>query len=432
MRNPAPDNFIQISKLEVIDRSGRDVALGKPTEAKSETPQLTKEKPVNGAEWFYWNFYQDNTKSQDPNVRAQEYWIVDLGEMKDICLINYYNRVDCCQQRAKGTRMQLLDAQKRVVREEVLDYGYIQSFSYVRDTNPEIIKKVLLGYDNAVSLVQYDSVRGKKLYLSYMQQYTGNSPNENDQAYNNISVVNLSVVPSSFRLRHSEKGRAVDLVSLSPIGKPNTLLRHAGFKLSADVPRALELFRNDSTFKVLPGSKAGYVRLQSVNYPDRFIGTKNDSAGKVNQDTVFILKANEGNIEWALEMPFQKNMAGPEVYLSAYRRYDFDANTARERCEGQGGRLATKGELATAQQKGAQWCNFAHVSGGGANAYPMQVAHQWCGNKVGVVEANRPNMRADVNCFGPKPSPDFVGAAPFINNVSGTPARKQMWSQYDI
>lgn len=434
LRNPGPRKHIQISKLEVIDRTGRDVALKRPTEAKSEhSSSLNKDKPVNGAEWFYWNMYHDKNESSDAASIAAEYWLVDLGEMKDICLINYYNRVDCCQERSKGTRMQLLDANKNLVREEVLGYGYIQSFSYVRDSNPEIMKKVLLGYDNAISLVQYDRVRGKKLYLSYMQQYTGYSRNENDQTYNNISTINMSVVPASFRLRHAEKGRAVDLVSLSPIGKPNTIIRHANYVISADIPRAMELFRNDSTFKVLPGSKPGYIRLQSVNYPSLYIGTRKTSDGKVNQDVIYIMKAGDGDIEWAVETPFQKNTAGPEVYLSAYRRYDFDFNTAQERCMSEGGRLATKAELAQAQQKGAQWCNFGHIAGGGAHTFPMQVANPSCGNKVGVFEIGRPNSaRADVNCYGPKPSPDFVAAAPFVNNVAGSPSKKQVWSSYDM
>jgi hypothetical protein len=432
MRSPIGDHHIQISKLEVIDRTGRDVALKRSTEAKSEWPNFTKEKPVNGAEWFYLNMYHDNNQHSNPDVRAQEYWMVDLGEMKDVCLINYYNRIDCCQHRSKGTRMQLLDADKKVIREEVLDYGFIQSFSYIRDTNPEIIKKILLSYDNAISLVQYDKVRGKKLFLSYMQQYTGTSPNENDQTYNNINTIKLSVVPSSFRLRHSEKGRAIDMISLSPIGKPNTIIRHSGFKLSAEVPRVMELFRNDSTFKVLPGNAPGYVRLQSVNFPDHFIGTKNDASGKVNQDDVFILKNGEGNIEWAIEIPFQKNMAGPEVYLSAYRRYDFNYNSAQQRCASQGGRLATKSELMDAQKKGAQWCNFGHISDGNSIGFPMQVNNPFCGNRVGVFEVGRTAAsKADVNCYGPKPSPDFVGAIPFTLNASADHKIKQMWSVYD-
>jgi hypothetical protein len=425
---------IQISKLEVIDRSGQDVALNKTSSAKSQWPGLTKDKPVNGKEWFYWNMYHDDNRSHGSPGAAQEYWMVDLGEMKDVCLINYYNRVDCCQERSKGIRLQLLDANKNVIAEKILGLGFIQSFSFMNasNNNPENVKKLLLSYDNAVSLVQYDRVRGKKLFLSYMQQYTGGSPNENDQNYNNIRDIGLSLVPASFRLRFAEKGRANEKVTLTPVGKPNAAVRHQGFKLYADVPQAIELFRNDSTFMVVAGSTPGHIRLQSANFPDRFIGTRNDSNGKLKQDGVFIIKPDEGNIEWGVELPFQTSTAGPEVFLSAYRRYDFDYNTAQQRCSSQGARLATRGELEEAQRKGAQWCNYGHVAGGGMHAFPMQVASPSCGNRVGVFQAGRPNnARADVNCYGVKPSPDFVGTAPFALNTTG-PQIRQTWSQHDV
>jgi hypothetical protein len=428
LRNPESGKYIQISKLEVIDRTGRDVALKKQTFSKSNWPTFTNDKPVNGAEWFEGNMYHDQLESSDPNKRAEEYWMVDLGEMKDVCFIYYYNRVDCCQDRAKGTRMQLLNDKKQIVKEDVFGDGYIQSFNYIINSDAETIKKVLLSYNNAISLVQHDPIRGKKLFLSYMQEYPGVTGNKSDQTYNIIDIINLSVIPSSFRIHHSEQGRNANLVSLSPIGKPNTLMRHQGFKLKAHIPSGNNLFRSDSSFRIINSTKPGYVLLQSTNFPDRYIGTKNDSTGKIRNDEVYIMKANEGNIEWAVESPFQKNTAGPEVYLTSYRRYDHNYNNASLRCSSQGGRLATKSELNDAFKAGAQWCNNGHISDGGSVAYPMQEKHPYCGNRIGVVEspASR-NTNSDVNCYGPKLSPDFVGSMPFNNQPN-----KIAWSRFDM
>jgi hypothetical protein len=423
LRNPKPTYHLQISKLEVIDRTGRDIALGKPTAAKSEWPGLTKDKPVNGKEWFYWNMYHDGNESSDPNSTSQEYWIVDLGEMKDVCLVHYYNRLDYAQYRSEGVRVQLLDENKNVVAEKVLGQGYIQSCSYIKPgSSDEDIKKLLMSYENAISLVQYDrsnTGNTKKLYLSYMLQHTGTSPNESDQTYNNIPIINLSMVPASFRTRYSEKGREKDLISLSPVGKPNTLIRHAGYKMHAMVPTAMDLFRNDSSFRVISGSEPGYVRLQAVNFPDRYIGTKKISNGSTRRDEVYILKEGEGNIEWKIEVPFQKvpdNMK--EVYLSSYRNKDFDYNLAELRCKSLGASIASKSQMEEAQRNGANWCYDGHV---GAGTSLMSV----CNGALKETPTNK-WTRADVYCYGPKPSPDFVAAIPFIHNK---PA--QIWSQYD-
>jgi hypothetical protein len=261
-----------------------------------------------------------------------------------------------------------------------------------------------------------------------MQQYAGSTGNKSDQNYNNIDTINLSVVPSSFRIRYSEDGRNANLVSLSPIGKPNTVLRHTGFKLKTHIPMGTQIFRSDATFRVISSSKQGYIRLQSTNYPDRFIGTKMQSDGKIINNEVYIIKAGEGNIEWAVESPFQKNTAGSEVYLSAYRRYDLTNNNAQTQCSSQGGRLATSSELNDAFKAGAQWCNNAHISEGGSVMYPMQEKNPYCGNKIGVLQrpANK-NSRADANCYGPKLSPDFVGAMPFNNQ-----GQKMAWSRFDM
>ena len=138
-------------------------------------------------------------------------------------------------------------------------------------------------------------------------------------------------------------------------------------------------------------------------------------------------------------MPFQENKAGPEVYLSAYRRYDFNRTRAEQKCISQGGQLATMSQLEQAQREGGQWCNWGHVSDSNKIGYIMQEPK--CGNGPTSVTsgttANVKNGKADVNCFGPKPSPDFISAIPWTNMVNG-PIKKpdgttlrMKWSKYD-
>ena len=107
-----------------------------------------------------------------------------------------------------------------------------------------------------------------------------------------------------------------------------------------------------------------------------------------------------------------------EVYLSSYRNKDFDYNVAELRCKSLGASLASKKELENAKNAGANWCYDGHFGIGTSLA-------SVCNGKLIETNASR-STRADVYCYGPKPSPDFVAAIPFVHGTSN-----QVWSQYD-
>lgn len=432
----APDSkveqHIQISRLEVIDRTSKDVALKRPTSAATEWNGLPKDRPVNGNDRYglYWNMYHDDPKTDAKTI--EQFWEVDLGEEKDICFINYFNRVDCCQERSKGMRIKLLNSNRELKTEYIVDYGLIQSFNCLQGNyayDPEIIRKVLMGYNNAISLTQTDSL-GKKYFLSYMQQYSGYMPNEKDEGYNNLTDINASIVPASFRIAY--QNNAKNEATLVPTGKPNSSINIASDNTLLADTRGFASFR----FTRVAG-KQGIITIKSVKNPNLYVATNFTS-----RDKIYLIDPTKQagyNIEWKVEMPFQQNTAGPEVYLSAYRRYDFDRARAEQKCISQGGQLATMSQLEQAQKEGGQWCNWGHVSDSNKIGYIMQEPK--CGNGPNSVTsgttANVRNGRADATCFGPKPSPDFISAVPWTNIVNG-PIKKpdgttlrMKWSKYD-
>lgn len=107
---PVP-TYIQIGELMAYDKSGTNVALGKPTSSSGEWSGLGPERAIdNNIEG--WNFFH----STHP-PKASDFWEIDLGKEYNLERIEYYNRPDCCQERIIGCSMYLLNKNKAMIEQ---------------------------------------------------------------------------------------------------------------------------------------------------------------------------------------------------------------------------------------------------------------------------------------------------------------------------
>ena len=107
---------MQISQLAVypMDNQGKNIAQGKPTDAKdvyqNNAYGSSPDKAVDG-----------NLSSKSfPHIyhsacSSNPWWQVDLGSVYNIAKIVYYNRGDCCRSRATTLKLQFMDANKKVL-----------------------------------------------------------------------------------------------------------------------------------------------------------------------------------------------------------------------------------------------------------------------------------------------------------------------------
>ena len=123
-------NYLQISQVVVNDVDGKNVALKKPASLSSRDPGSSggpgKDVDPN---WAVDGLL--NVRCGWPNDRVtiinyypadpDPWWMVDLQEDFSIKQVYYYNRgLNCWGFRAQGVQVQLLDSEKRVIKEYVM------------------------------------------------------------------------------------------------------------------------------------------------------------------------------------------------------------------------------------------------------------------------------------------------------------------------
>jgi len=103
---------LQISQFVVLNDKDQNVAKNKPTSASSVYPGTSTDKAVDG-----YMGARNFPEIYHANTDDDSWWIVDLQNSENIKQIKYYNRKDCCIDRIKGAKIQLLDENKNLVRE---------------------------------------------------------------------------------------------------------------------------------------------------------------------------------------------------------------------------------------------------------------------------------------------------------------------------
>jgi hypothetical protein len=122
---PGRAECIQISQLACFDNRNVNVAFGKQTSASSKLANdCGPERAVDGqlrARGHPFEFHNQ--------CKANEWWLVDFGKTYPIKRVEYYNRGDCCQSRANGMLIELLDTSKNVIWTQTLNSTLIQKFN---------------------------------------------------------------------------------------------------------------------------------------------------------------------------------------------------------------------------------------------------------------------------------------------------------------
>ena len=111
------DDCIQVSQLAVYDQNGTNLALGRPVMYKSihgSIPQSNFNISTDGtldARPFP-QIYHDGTCG---GTNSGEFWMIELDKPSYVTKVVYYNRQDCCQERATRLIVELLDQNQNVV-----------------------------------------------------------------------------------------------------------------------------------------------------------------------------------------------------------------------------------------------------------------------------------------------------------------------------
>jgi hypothetical protein len=105
-------------------------------------------------------------------------------------------------------------------------------------------------------------------------------------------------------------------------------------------------------------------------------------------------------------------------------RYTTTKTDAAKVCEDYGAKLATKAQLQTAQDLGADWCNTGWLEDDPDPWYPNQIARPGCGiaGSYEKMYMYNPGGKADVTCYGVKPNKDAIKSGDFVlrfNQIAG-------------
>lgn len=124
---------IQISQLAAFDNRGQNVAFGKPVSAANKLANdCGPERAVDGKLQSRAHPFEYHSLG-----RSNDFWMVDLTREYPIKQIDYYNRADCCSQRAAGMIIELLDKNKKTVWQTALRGSLPKEsfFTFAREYN---------------------------------------------------------------------------------------------------------------------------------------------------------------------------------------------------------------------------------------------------------------------------------------------------------
>jgi hypothetical protein len=125
------DVSIQISQIQVFDGMGNELAKNKPTTTYKSLGWAPNSicPPKNAVDGNAFprsvnNIFIDEYSNDD----YSQFWMVDLGDVYEIRKVAYFNRTDCCNHRSLDMPIQLLDADKKVVAQQLLSEQSVTQF----------------------------------------------------------------------------------------------------------------------------------------------------------------------------------------------------------------------------------------------------------------------------------------------------------------
>jgi len=243
------DNWIQISQLQVFNVNDVNVSFKKPTSATSTWANgaggETSDKAVDGqakARPHPAEFHAGSTNA------SNTFWQVDLQKTEEIAYIVYYNRGDCCQHRARGMRVQLLDENEVVLKEKKLTGAMVDTlmFSNAKPT-------ALLRQDTELQFVP-GKYSGAALTIAAGGEVlikTRQSSTAFKQSAAFVAVAGNSGLPGTFSFRHKFS---------------KAFLRVQGFRVRVAPDDGTVAFKNETSFRVVDSvaTMPGEVSYESV------------------------------------------------------------------------------------------------------------------------------------------------------------------------
>jgi len=142
----ASGKFLQLSQVVVTDESGVNAARGKPCTSSSywgDDGSGNANNAVDGTLGLKRHPHEFHSAG------LGDWWMVDLERAHTVVSVVVYNRGDCCQERLAGAHMLLLNSDKFVIADRVLDGSAIQTFAFSRATDKNHLRSgiVSIGSD---------------------------------------------------------------------------------------------------------------------------------------------------------------------------------------------------------------------------------------------------------------------------------------------
>ncbi len=390
---------LMIQQLQVFDTQGLNVAPS----GKAMMSKPNAEMPASNA------ITQGSGRPAHDTClvgAADSYFELDMGKDVDVAFITYLNSF-WGQARAKGMKLQLLDAGRKVVAERVFGLDYIRTFRFLKAPEsgandiPYLIKQGMS--------VMLSSMRGrdnKRFYIS-----TSPFPAYGYTQCQPTSVPDYLIIgPPNIPMGRNADSQKAYVSLRSPSGQ---FLRHAGFVISAGQYEDTDIFRADSTFEIIyPGIQSkspNTISFRSVNFPNRFIAVR-DPKNIIPEYAYVLAEASPSvNVDFVIEPATIDMSKLPLEVYNYYSKvdqfYGQDKWVADYRCKSLGGRLASSTEVRNAQKEGGAWCTSGWTSDE-KTMWPMQSVASGvfgCGKANDVNDWRPDNQKVNATCYGPKP-----------------------------
>ena len=250
------DNWIQIAQLQVFDIYDNNVSYKKPTKASSTwnngADGATSDKAVDG-----------NTKSRPyPAIYHagstdinSTYWQVDLQRSTEIAYIVYFNRTDCCQFRARGMRVQLLDENEVVLKEKKLSGAMMETLMFSNAKPTALLRQgaELQFVPGKYSGAALSVVTGGEALIK-----TKVNTNAFKQSAAFVAMAGNAGLAGTFSFKHK-------------FG--NGFIRVQGFRVRVAPDDGTVAFKNESSFKIVDSvaNLPGELSYESVSSPGSYL-----------------------------------------------------------------------------------------------------------------------------------------------------------------
>jgi hypothetical protein len=231
-----PNAHIQIAQLQVFNVFDTNVALKKPTSCASQWdsssgPSLAVDG--NASSTRQWPIYHDMAQRNWSRATSDEFWQVDLQQEEEIAYIVYYNRFDCCRERSRGMRIQLLDSQGVVVKEKTLVGGTVETVMF-SNARPSTLLRTGTELQFAPGRYPGSVISVKSSGEILVSKKEAGNPSFLQSAVF-VVVAGNDNTGSTFSFKHKFS---------------NNFLRSQGFRVRASADDNTDAFRRETSFKV--------------------------------------------------------------------------------------------------------------------------------------------------------------------------------------